>query len=329
MYQTHEGGVMTHKSIERLLVVVGLALFLLVGVVLLPLRAARAAPAAHAGIGRLEAVVFTTALSTDTPVPDDSLVPTWTSTPTVVLTPTQAPTPTETPAPTPTPAPTDTPSPTATPAPTEEPPPTDTATATVAPTVAPTAAPTEAPTPTPVPPPTALPTPTPTPLEWLPLPAELKGFLVTRWPLVTGGCLVLILVVLVVLLLLVTLRRKKPTPKPPPRPYPDAAPVAYLENVGAAGGSRRFSLKPGGVSIGRAPDNDVVITQDLAGWDTVSRQHARVYQREGQWVVDDLDSVNGVWVNGRRTGHNLLRSGWQLRIGGVEFVFHVGTGEAS
>jgi pSer/pThr/pTyr-binding forkhead associated (FHA) protein len=105
--------------------------------------------------------------------------------------------------------------------------------------------------------------------------------------------------------------------------------VAYLESVGTAGDSRRFSLKPGGVSIGRAPDNEVVITQDLAGWDTVSRHHARIYQREGQWVVDDLGSVNGVWVNGRRTGHNLLRSGWQLRIGGVEFVFHVGTGEAS
>jgi predicted component of type VI protein secretion system len=137
------------------------------------------------------------------------------------------------------------------------------------------------------------------------------------------------LAILVVVLFLVALRRKKPRPKPPPHPYPDAAPVAYLESVDAAGRSRRFSLKPGGVSIGRAPDNEVVITQDLAGWDTVSRHHARIYQQEGQWIVDDLGSVNGVWVNSRRTGHNLLRSGTRLRVGEMEFVFHIGTGEAS
>jgi pSer/pThr/pTyr-binding forkhead associated (FHA) protein len=99
--------------------------------------------------------------------------------------------------------------------------------------------------------------------------------------------------------------------------------------VDITGEARRFSLKPAGVSIGRAPDNDVVITQDLAGWDTVSRHHARIYQREGQWVVDDLDSENGVWVRDRRTGHNLLKDGWRLRIGGVEFIFHTGTGEAA
>ncbi len=320
MHRTYKGGAMTHKSIERLIVVVGLALFLLVGVVLLPLRVARAAPSMYVGVGRPEALVFT------------EVLPTLAPTPTIVLTPTQEPTPTETvlptdtPAPTstPTPAPTDTPMPTATPSPTEESLPTDTATATAAPTETPA----EAPTLTPVPPPTVLPTPTVV-LEWLPLPPEFKNVLVDRWPLAAGGCLALILAVLVVLLLLLALRRKKPGPKPPPRPYPDAAPVAYLESVDTAGGSRRFSLKPGGVSIGRAPDNEVVITQDLVGWDTVSRHHARIYQWEGQWVVDDLGSANGVWVNDRRTGHNLLRSGWRLRIGGVEFVFHIGTGEAS
>jgi pSer/pThr/pTyr-binding forkhead associated (FHA) protein len=138
---------------------------------------------------------------------------------------------------------------------------------------------------------------------------------------------VLFILVMLVLLLLVILRREEP--KPPPRPYPDAAPVAHLEAVDGAGGARRFSLEPGGVSIGRAADNGVVITPDLPGWDTVSRHHARIYQREGQWVVEDLGSANGVWVNGRRTGHNLLKDGWRLRIGEVEFVFRVGTGEAA
>jgi hypothetical protein len=292
---------------------------------LLPLHVARAAPSTYVEVGQLEAVVLTTVLPTLTPTPTVAPIPTQTPTETLALTETVSPT--ETSFPTSTPLPTDTSMPTSTPAPTEEPPPTDTATATAAPSAAPTDTP-SAPTLMPTSTPTPSPTPTAVPLEWLPLPSEFKNVLVGRWPLLAGGCLALILAVLVVLLLLVALRRKKPKPKPP-RPYPDAAPVAYLESVDAVGGSRRFSLKPGGVSIGRAPDNEVVITQDLAGWDTVSRQHARIYQREGQWVVDDLGSANGVWVNGRRTGHNLLRDGWRLRIGGVEFVFHIGTGEAS
>jgi hypothetical protein len=305
---------MTHKPIVRPLVVVGLALFLLVGVVLLPLHTARAASSTHVGIKQPRAAVFTTALPT--------LTPTLTSAP--APTATEATTPTETPSPTVTPLPTDTSVPTSTPAPTEEPQPTDTPTATATPSALPSDTPTQAPTPAPTP--TPSPTPTTTPLEWLPLPPEFKTVLVSRWPLAAGGCLALVLAVLVVLLLLVALRQKKPQP---PRSRPEAAPAAYLESGDAAGGSRRFSLKPGGVSIGRAPDNEVVITPDLAGWDTVSRHHARVYQREGQWVIDDLDSANGVWVNGRRTGHNRLQDGWQLRIGGVEFVFHIGAGEAA
>jgi pSer/pThr/pTyr-binding forkhead associated (FHA) protein len=102
-----------------------------------------------------------------------------------------------------------------------------------------------------------------------------------------------------------------------------------LESVGTAGGPRQFALKPGGVTIGRAIDNEVVIAQDFAGWDTISRRHARIYQREGQWIVDDLDSKNGVWVNGRRTGRNILQDGWELRIGEVVFIFRAGPGEAS
>jgi hypothetical protein len=300
---------------QRLLGATGLALFLLLGVVLLPLGVTRAAFSANVDIGRSEAVVFTTVLPTFTPTP--TISPT--------LTATETPTPTETIAPSVTPAPTDTPRPTVTPAPTEEPPSTDTPAATAAATAASTAASTDAPTVTSVPPPTASPTPA-APLGWLPLPPEARTLLSERWPLVAGGCLALVLVVLVVLLLLITLRRRQP--KPPP-PHPDAASGAYLESVDVAGSARRFSLRPEGISVGRAPDNDVVITPDLAGWDTVSRRHARIYRRAGQWVVDDLDSANGVWVNDSRTGHNLLRDGWRLRIGEVEFVFRVETGEAA
>ncbi len=184
-------------------------------------------------------------------------------------------------------------------------------------TLIPTIAPTEAPVPTI--PPTATPTPSP-------MPASVITILTEKWPLIGGGCLLLLLLILGLLLILWAFRRKKPRPTPPPPPPMPIAP--HLESVGIPGGPRRFDLKPDGLTIGRAPESDLVITQDFPAWETISRHHARIYQQEGRWIVEDLDSMNGVYVNGRRTGRNLLRDGWRLGVGGVEFVFRTSTGEA-
>ena len=71
----------------------------------------------------------------------------------------------------------------------------------------------------------------------------------------------------------------------------------------------------------------MVIAQDLVGWETVSGHHARIYAQGDRWIVEDLGSTNGIYINGIRTGRNLLRDGWRLGVGGVEFVFHGNTGE--
>jgi hypothetical protein len=154
-----------------------------------------------------------------------------------------------------------------------------------------------------------------------------------NWQYAAGGCVVLLFFLLGLLFIALGLRRRKP--KPPPAPPPSSPspqpPVAlgpYLESVAAGQEARRFDLGPEGTIIGRAPESDVVITQAFSGWETVSRTHARVYSEGGQWLVEDNNSKNGVWVNGRRTGHNLLQDGWKLGIGGVEFVFRAGSGEA-
>ena len=123
-------------------------------------------------------------------------------------------------------------------------------------------------------------------------------------------------------------RREKPPPPSTPAPPSPAPATPHLESVGTPDGPRRFALKPEGIAIGRTPENDLIITQDFPHWETVSRQHARIYRQADRWIVEDLNSMNGVYVNSRRTGRNLLRNGWQLDIGGVEFVFRSGTGEA-
>lgn len=79
--------------------------------------------------------------------------------------------------------------------------------------------------------------------------------------------------------------------------------------------------------IGRDQETDLTITQDFARWETVSKYHARIYRLTDHWIVEDLNSMNGVYVNGKRTGRNLLRDGWQLDIGGVGFVFRARTKE--
>lgn len=328
---------MTLKAINRLFIVVGLALFLLLGVAL-PMRIVQAASSMAVEVKAPEVVLLTA-----TPSPTMTV---FTSTPFGTVTPA---TPTEspdaisvtltvsateivTPTDTPTPTPTETPTPTSTPLPTDVPtlPPADTVTPTITP----------SPTLTSIPP-TALPEPSPTPTpapSFIDLEA-IQDALGDNWPLVAGGCLVLFIFALAVLFVALAFRRKKPQPGPGPGPgpspvappplQPEAAPEAYLESVGTAGAPRRFTLKPGGTSIGRAPDNEVVITQEFSDWDTISRNHARVYQQAGHWIVQDLGSTNGVRVNGKRTGLNLLQDGWQLHIGSVEFVFHVGVGEGA
>jgi len=64
------------------------------------------------------------------------------------------------------------------------------------------------------------------------------------------------------------------------------------------------------VSIGRAPDNDIPI-ENLA----VSDYHARVYTEAGRLVVEDLNSLNGTFVNDMRIERSTVRDGDAILIG--------------
>jgi len=78
-------------------------------------------------------------------------------------------------------------------------------------------------------------------------------------------------------------------------------------------GGQRIPLRAAGTSLGRVPDNDVVIRDN-----DVSRYHARIYCEAASWFVMDLGSTNGSFVNERRlTPHAACRltPGDTLRLG--------------
>lgn len=71
----------------------------------------------------------------------------------------------------------------------------------------------------------------------------------------------------------------------------------------------------GEVTIGRREDNVVVIEEGY-----VSGHHARIYQKNNNYVLEDLKSTNGTVLNGERIDNKVyIRSGDELKIGTTLF----------
>ena len=81
--------------------------------------------------------------------------------------------------------------------------------------------------------------------------------------------------------------------------------VAQGKNVGT-----RFPVAAGALTIGRSAENDIHLAD--AG---VSKIHARVSLVEGKLVLQDLDSKNGCFVNGRRMTRAVLRHKDSIQLG--------------
>jgi len=59
--------------------------------------------------------------------------------------------------------------------------------------------------------------------------------------------------------------------------------------------TRQVSLEAKGATLGRGSDCDIVLEHS-----NISRNHARIYQDPfGRWIVEDLDSQNGIFIDGK------------------------------
>lgn len=79
---------------------------------------------------------------------------------------------------------------------------------------------------------------------------------------------------------------------------------------------KRFTIVDGNVRIGRGMDNEVVLHSD-----SVSRQHARVEVRGGNYFVVDMHSTNGTYVNDEPVIDCRLRRGDQIKVGDTILKF--------
>jgi Protein of unknown function (DUF3662)/Inner membrane component of T3SS, cytoplasmic domain len=93
------------------------------------------------------------------------------------------------------------------------------------------------------------------------------------------------------------------------------APKARLREVRPDGTTRAFTLDGRPLTIGRAPDNGLVLFDGR-----VSRHHARLYGRRGALLLADLGSTNGSWVNDRRIEEMALGEGDRIRVGDTILV---------
>ena len=100
---------------------------------------------------------------------------------------------------------------------------------------------------------------------------------------------------------------------------PDAASEACLVVILGAEIGKRIRLEQRELVFGRSSNADVHL--DI---DNVSRSHASVAKTPGGWLLRDLDSTNGTFVNEVPVHQRLLRDGDLIRIGRAMLKFLTG-----
>lgn len=81
-------------------------------------------------------------------------------------------------------------------------------------------------------------------------------------------------------------------------------------------GVKVFPLKLPVVNIGRRLDNQLIIDDPR-----VSRNHAQLRTIKGRYVIFDLNSTGGTFVNGQRTSQSVLYPGDVISLAGVALIF--------
>ena len=86
-------------------------------------------------------------------------------------------------------------------------------------------------------------------------------------------------------------------------------------------GRRHFQLSTPLITIGRRLDNDLVIDDPR-----VSRQHLRLLANRGKFILHDLNSTAGTYVNGVKVKDHSLQPGDLITVATVELIYGIDPG---
>jgi hypothetical protein len=92
-----------------------------------------------------------------------------------------------------------------------------------------------------------------------------------------------------------------------------------LEQVRGAGAPRTYQLMLEETVIGRSSQATLCVESTL-----ISRRHMAVRRAGAEFRVVDLDSANGLYLNGVKAHSAVLHEGDAIQIGDVVFVYHEG-----
>jgi HD-GYP domain-containing protein (c-di-GMP phosphodiesterase class II) len=82
------------------------------------------------------------------------------------------------------------------------------------------------------------------------------------------------------------------------------------------GAGKRINLVEFPITVGRDPANQIILDDEEA-----SRFHLRIKKRGRLFIVEDLESRNGSFINGDRVLNSILQNGDKLLVGSTEFQF--------
>jgi pSer/pThr/pTyr-binding forkhead associated (FHA) protein len=97
---------------------------------------------------------------------------------------------------------------------------------------------------------------------------------------------------------------------------PDASPPDGEDAFLIVNGVDLFPIRLGVVSIGRRIDNALVLNDPR-----VSRAHAELRCFRGRFVIFDMGSSGGTYINGKRITHSVVYDGDIISLAGVHLIF--------
>ncbi len=100
---------------------------------------------------------------------------------------------------------------------------------------------------------------------------------------------------------------------------PEGRTPPCLELVRGPDAPRRFALALPTLTLGRSARAQLCVESQ-----SLSRLHMQLTRRDGEVHCLDLESANGVYLNGLRVHSAMLHEGDVLQLGEVTFVFHEG-----